>query len=156
MIGSQYCVWNDIYPGIEEIRNDFQTGNLYVINDDEQIIGAASIVPENEMDALPFWKMSNTNAREIARIVVSKEFQNRGIATQLVNSIIGELKFRGASSVRLSVAIGNIPAFKVYQKIGFEIVGETDMYNNRYYLFERTIQQLPICKDSTKSEFTEE
>ena len=139
VIGSAYCTWNHLYPGMEEVLHDFETDNLFVLRDADRLVGAASIVPENEMDALPFWRTSDGGEREIARIVIAKPFQGKGLAAGLVRSVMDVLKARGCGVVRLSVAARNIPALKTYQSTGFALVGETDMYDNHYYLLEQVI-----------------
>ena len=45
-----FCVWNDSYPTIAEIQHDLETENLYVMTDGSKVIGAISVVPENELD----------------------------------------------------------------------------------------------------------
>lgn len=61
VIGSEFCTWNEFYPGREEIDADMSCGNLYVLTEEknpgdggaygeERIVGAASIVSENELD----------------------------------------------------------------------------------------------------------
>lgn len=137
--GSRFCVWNDLYPGMDEIRHDYETGNLFVLIDGEALAGAISVVPENEMDSLPCWKVADGAQREIARVAVDKRFQGNGIARKLINPVLRLLSSAGCSSVHLSVAEVNIPAMKTYRKLGFEIVGEADMYNNHYLLLEKVL-----------------
>lgn len=140
VIGGRFCTWNDDYPGMQEIKHDFETDNLFVMISGEELVGAASIVPENEMDDLPFWKTHSGNECEIARIVVAKSFRGNGFAENMVNRLIDILKCRGCDTVRLSVATVNIPALSIYRKIGFNIVGNSDMYKNHYILMEKTIK----------------
>lgn len=139
VVGDEFCVWNDDYPGMLEVEQDSEAGNLFVATENGRIIGAASIVPENEMDDLSAWRISDGSHNEIARIVVDKGFRGRGIAADMVSGLIDELKGRGCSSIHLSVVRGNIPALKTYQKLGFEHVGEADMYGGHYDLLEMII-----------------
>ena len=50
VINTPYCIWNEEYPSDFEIDLDYKNNKLFVLKYNEQIIGAASIVPENEMD----------------------------------------------------------------------------------------------------------
>ena len=68
------------FPQIK-INEDYESGGLYVMAREEGIVGAISIVPENELDALPFWRFQN--AREIARVAVAPGQQGKGIGFQL-------------------------------------------------------------------------
>ena len=41
--GEEFCVWNDSYPTMTEIKHDLDTNNLYVMTDGSKIIGAISV-----------------------------------------------------------------------------------------------------------------
>ena len=49
---------------------------------------------------------------------------------------------QGAAAIHSAVATENIPAQKLYRKMGFVFCGEADMYGHSYFLCERTIE---IC-----------
>lgn len=170
--GSEFCTWNEFYPGEEEIAVDLQAGNLYVLEDGSgpenskgirkslrkdggnpwengdspsqggSIVGAASIVPENELDDLEFWTDPGEAAGEgkvfeIARIVISPRFQGKGLGKRLVTSLEEVLRERGCSAVRLLAAVKNIPACRTYLHCGFRILGECDRYGDHYYACEK-------------------
>jgi ribosomal protein S18 acetylase RimI-like enzyme len=89
------------------------------------------------MDDLNCW--TNKNSKEIARVVVAKEYQGQGIAYKMVKNIEVVLQKRGCKAIHLSAAKINIPAYKTYIKAGFTLVGEADMYGSNYYLLEKEI-----------------
>lgn len=133
--GKGFCVWNESYPGMEEINHDIETANLFILEDESNLIGAASIVPENELDGMQCWEIQE-NAAEIARVVINPKYQGKGFSQKLVTEILIKAKSRKFSAVHLSVASSNIPAYKNYHKIGFKTVGEADMYGGHYFLCE--------------------
>lgn len=137
-IGSAFCVWNDYYPGEAEIAHDLETANLYVLTSADEITGALSVVPENEMDDFPCWSQTD-QAREIARVVIAKAHQGKGLAYEMVQKITPILLDAGCTSIHLSAVKSNIPACRTYQKAGFQTVGETEMYGNSFYLMEKVI-----------------
>lgn len=134
---SKFCVWNDNYPTITEIAHDLETNNLYVMTDGSQIIGAISVVPENELDDFDCW--SCKDGKEIARVVVDKIYQGQGLSFKMVQSVESILRRNGCKAIHLSVVKSNIPAHKTYAKAGFAVVGEAQMYGNDYYLMEKTL-----------------
>ncbi len=139
VIGQAFCVWNEQYPGMSEITHDIETGNLFVLEEDDAIIGAISIVPENEMDDLPCW-MRKDKACEIARVVINPDHQGKSLSRLLVQEIIRILEAeRECGSIHLSVASVNVPAYRTYAKLGFLTVGEVDMYGNHYVLCEKVL-----------------
>lgn len=134
-----FSVWNQEYPTIEDARHDLETGNLFVLSNGMEIVGTLSIVPEREMDALPCWTLRDGTERELARITVSRNYQGKGLAAVMVEQILAKLKESGCHVVRLSAAVSNLPAWKTYQKLGFQILGEDDLYGSRYYLMEKLL-----------------
>ena len=134
---SAFCVWNDSYPSIAEIKHDLETKNLYVMTDGSKVIGAISVVPENELDGFDCW--SCKDGKEIARVVIDKAYRGNGLSFEMVQSIMSILRENGCKAIHLSVVKTNIPAYKTYIKAGFDVVGEAQMYGNDYYLMEKTI-----------------
>ncbi len=45
VIGTPFCTWDESYPGATEIMGDLSAGSLYVLEEDQELIGAISIVP---------------------------------------------------------------------------------------------------------------
>ena len=130
-----FCVWNDSYPGMAEISHDLETNNLYVLTHQGNIIGAISIVPENELDDFDCWTCKD--GKEIARVVIAQAYQGQGLSFEMVQSITQILRQKGCKAIHLSVVKANLPAFKTYIKAGFSVVGEAQMYENSYFLMER-------------------
>ncbi len=138
MIGREFCVWDDAYPTDREIRHDTETGNLYVLCDGSEIVACLSVMPENELDALPLWQ-SSEKPRELARICVRGEYRGRGLAGKMVAAITDHLRGEGVTALRLSVARGNIPALRTYEKQGFAVRGEAPLYGGAYILVEKAL-----------------
>ncbi len=135
--GSAFCVWDDSYPDIPELEHDLETKSLYVMTHGGAVVGAVSVVPENEMDTFECWACKD--AKEIARVVISESYQGRGLALELVKFIEAMLRKDSCNAIHLSVAKTNIPAYKTYIKAGFVTVSEADMYGSRYYLMEKLL-----------------
>ncbi|KAI6245967.1 N-alpha-acetyltransferase 30 [Erysiphe necator] len=55
----------------------------------------------------------------IAMLAVSSEYRNHGIATALVRQAINAMITRGADEVVLETEETNIPAMKLYERLGF-------------------------------------
>lgn len=139
VIGTEFCTWNEYYPGKEEIKMDYENNNLFVMMEGNQILGALSVISENELDELEFWNVRDRAVREIARVVVNRRFRGKGIAYEMVKKIEYILKEEGCTAIHLLVACKNIPAYKTYMKAGFEVMGECDMYGNHYYACEKPL-----------------
>jgi len=138
VLGGEYCVWNELYPGMEEIETDTANGRLFWMLDGRTPAGAVSILTENEMDDFDCWRRPG-RACEIARVVIAPAYQGRGLSKKLVEGAAARAKDRGYDVIHLSVAKGNTPAVQLYASMGFETVGEKDMYGNSYWLCEKAI-----------------
>ena len=138
VVGTPFCTWDESYPGITEITGDLSSETLYVLEDHKELIGAISIVPENEIDDYDCWKVKE-NVREFARVVLRPDQQHKGLSFYLVEGIIQELQRQKVAAIHIAVAKNNVPAQKVYRKTGFDFCGEADMYGHSFFLCERII-----------------
>ena len=67
----------------------------------------------------------------VANVTVLPEYRRRGIARALVQAALDDLRRRKARIIFLDVIAGNLPAFNLYQEMGFEpYTGSAD------YIFE--------------------
>jgi len=121
------------------VSTDIANGNLYVLADGTDIIGAISVISHNELEELAFWHQTS-GAGEIARVVVSPaSYQGKGIAGILVEKIEKVLSETGCKAIHLLAAARNIPAYKLYLKAGFEVRSRCDMYGIAFYACEKQI-----------------
>ena len=135
VIGTPYCVWNEEYPTIFEIEEDYKSNCLYVLKEDTKVIGAVSVNHLDEMSELNNWTKTLKHC-EIARVVINKDYQNKHIGYLMIKQLLSILKEVGYLSVRLAVEINHLPAIKLYEKCGFNKVGNHYMYGHDYYLYE--------------------
>ena len=136
--GTPFCTWDGSYPGETEISGDLSSGLLYVLEENQELIGAISIVPENEIDDFDCWKVKE-NVREFARVVLRPDHQHKGLAIHLVEGVIRELQKLDAAAIHIAVAKDNIPAQRLYLKTGFDFRGEADMYGHSFFLCEKLL-----------------
>lgn len=134
-IGTPFCAWDEDYPGVTEIRNDFGSGNLFVLEREGEIIGAISIAPENELDGIGVWRETE-RAGEFGRVVIRPSERGKGLAKVLVANVLRVMRERGMTGVHISAAKQNLPAQKTYLGFGFRKVGEAELWNHDYYLLE--------------------
>ncbi len=138
VLGTPFCVWNENYPDRLELDHDFETENLYAFAEVDAVIGAVSVVPENELDELDCWRVRD-GAAELARIVISLDRRGHGLAVTMLSELIARLDAAGVPSIHISAAVTNIPSLKTYKKLGFDTVGEADLFGGRYYLLEKIL-----------------
>ena len=61
-----------------------------------------------------------TDRWTIGNVAVLPEYRRRGIARQLVQAAVDYAQQRGARAVILNVLDGNVPAYRLYESLGFE------------------------------------
>ena len=69
--------------------------------------------------------------RDVCNVAVSPDFRGMGIGKALVGALIDDAKKTGASVVMLEVRKSNASAIALYEKAGFELVGQRKNFYNR-------------------------
>ncbi len=136
-IGTPGCTWNENYPGAFELKHDFASGNLYVLSEGETVVGAVSVVSPNELDNACAWEIQN--AREIARVVISKDHKGRGLAVQMLSQLFAKLKHEGCNAIHLCAACCNTAAIKTYRRLDFSFLAQAHLYGHQFYLCEKKL-----------------
>ncbi len=138
--GTGYCRWNEDYPSGETIKFDLSRDALYVLkNENGEIIGAISVDDDENVNRLMCFSNVGTSFAEVSRLVISKSYQNRGLACYLVSKVMEVLKEKGVKQMRYMVSKNNPVALKSYKKLNFSRVGEATMYDDEYWCYEKML-----------------
>ena len=127
--------WNKAY--IEE-------GNLYLYREENVILGAMAITMYQEEDyhAIEWSKQVADNKVAVIHILaVSPDCQGKGIGSEIVREAINLAKEKGMQAIRLDALASNIPAHRMYERLGFEFRGKQHLYAENtgwtdFYFFE--------------------
>ena len=138
VIGKPGCTWNVFYPNEATLYEDFNAQHLYALYKGKKMIGAASIVPENELDDLDCWQIKE-NARELARIVIAPEYQGKGYGKHLINKVCLSLKRTDCKAVHILVAKENHHALNLYRSAGFKYKSECHRYDLDFFAYEKIL-----------------
>ena len=116
------------------MKND----DLFVMkNDKEEIVATISIDHDDAVEALTCWRSDLVPSGELSRLCVRKDMQGQGIAKIMMNYACDVLKSRGMKGVHILVREGHVVALSTYAKIGFETVGECDLFDKHFICMER-------------------
>ena len=66
---------------------------------------------------------STIDETDVMNVAVHPDWRRQGIAEQLIENLIEELKERGSHALMLEVRASNAPAIALYEKMGFRQVG---------------------------------
>lgn len=114
-------LWNNEYPH-QAFGDDIADGRLYVLLDEERIISAVALSPNHEGGSALGWKDPAADAVYMERLGVHADYGRKGIGRLMVEESMRVAKQLGATYLRLFVVVGNEPAIKFYESIGFERV----------------------------------
>lgn len=131
------CTWDEEYPTEHEIQTDYANGDLYVLAQNDLVIGAVSVASEPELADLPCWTIPN--ATEIARVVIARSHLGQGLAKQMLCMLFNQLRAEGHTAIRLAAACCNPAAVCTYQALEFSFLTVETLFGNRYHLCEKAI-----------------
>lgn len=125
MIDRGIYQWNDHYPSEEAFRKDIDRKELYVLEENDTIIGTIvlSTLMDEEYDPIS-WSMPNNNNIYIHRLAVHPQEQKKGYAKVLMDFAEDYARKGGFISVRLDTFSKNARNNKFYQARGYQAVGD--------------------------------
>jgi hypothetical protein len=88
-----------------------------------------------------FLRQRNVPEWWIGNVTVLPAYRRRGIARRLVQVTLDDLRGRRAQRAYLEVVDGNLPAFQLYKKIGFEAYAMSSLYT---YDREGMVKEIPL------------
>ncbi len=132
--------WDEIYPNINDINDDINKNQMYTVRMGNKLAGVYVINEESD-NAYKFGTWTDTEGKYVVihRLCVVPEFQNTGIATKIMEHIEAEQKKLGVTSIRLDVFSKNPYALKLYDKLGYQNVGDAYWRKGRFYLMEKVL-----------------
>ncbi len=141
LVGTEYCAWTDSYPEREEIAGDLARDALFCMKDEGKIVAVISMDADEAVEALPCWTEKCIPSVELSRVGVRKEYQNRGIAGEMIRCAAEEARKQGYRGIHMIVSKQNVKAQKAYNKLAFAVVGETRLYDVDWWCYEKQIAE---------------
>lgn len=113
----------DVYPAPNELRDAIAGRELFVLEDEDGRIGAVMILNSSRGDGYERLEresgIAGSDALLIHALGVRFDLHNKGVATAMVRYAVGTARKKGCKAVRLDVLNGNVPAERLYPKLGF-------------------------------------
>jgi ribosomal protein S18 acetylase RimI-like enzyme len=125
MIANGIYQWNENYPSYEAFEKDIELGQLWVLKEDDIIIGSVVIseIMDDEYKVIK-WLTPNTKNIYIHRLAVHPEYQGKGFAQKLMDFAEAYAQENNFSSVRLDTFSVNKRNNAFYQKRGYQKLGD--------------------------------
>ncbi|MDE6660072.1 MAG: GNAT family N-acetyltransferase [Eubacterium sp.] len=111
--GAKYSpLWQiGFYPCIEDIENHINNKNMFIAVIDGRIASVMATVNHGNYSSLHLF-------------AVHSDFRNQHLGKLMMNKLFKISKERKNNKIILDVVKGNLPAEKLYQKMGFNYIGE--------------------------------
>lgn len=116
--------WHDSYPDLETIRNDIQTGTLYILETD-RIHGAVAlnnIQPPEYINII--WDYREAPYLVVHRLAISPAQQGKGYGMRLMEFAEKLAITTSCPSIRMDVYTINTPGRGLYQKLKYKELNE--------------------------------
>lgn len=127
------------YPSENYVREMVEEESQFICVKDNRIVGAFVLNddPQGAYENAPWSMQLPEGAYMICHALASETaMQGTGIGQQMVSYCIDYAKKSGYRAIRLDVVPDNLPARKLYEKCGFQYVGDVDL--------ERNIDEIPV------------
>ena len=137
--------WDEIYPTQEDISEDINNNNLYVVeikenNTAEINSSLLAIFTINELCNDQYnnytWK-DNKAFCILHRFCISPNFQGKGYSSKILNQIDLCAINNGYESIRLDVYSQNPAALHIYNQNGYTEIGTAEFRKGKFLLMEK-------------------
>ena len=122
----------------DHVRENFE----FVLNSSNHIIFLCETIKNNQTDIVGYAGASISYEQgDILSVCVSEQFRKRGMALILMDTLLEFLKDKKVEQVFLEVEEDNIPAIKLYKKIGFNQISQRKNYygNKTAIIMQKTL-----------------
>ena len=140
LIHDPYSVWDEEYPSPEIVSEDLERNDVLVLRLPDGGIGAAIVLEKDEeFDADVPWYPDVTRWCALGRLGVAHGLQGRGIARRMLTRAMEQARAEGYKAVRFLVGAHNVPALRSYAKLGFDVCGQTRMWDEDWLCYEKRL-----------------
>lgn len=135
------------HPDRDMIRAYIDADALYYFEDDGHIVAAAALAPRQEEEYRGLnWRIdcADDEVAVLHLLCAEPARKGQGLAKALTNALIDEARRQNKKAVRLDAMYCNIPAQRLYEKLGFERRGMTGFITLNVGLTDFVLYELGI------------
>ncbi|MDN6029141.1 MAG: GNAT family N-acetyltransferase [Lactobacillus sp.] len=136
---AQIPQWQAGYPKLTDFQTDLAQRGLYVLEKDDHLVGAASLLltPEPNYQQLlagSWLANSQANYATIHRVCVDSHYSGQQLGQKLLTALLDEAKRLGFSDVRIDTHRLNLRMQYVILKSGFKLAGTVQLNHDPHIL----------------------
>ncbi len=121
----------DVYPAPDFLEKSIRDGDLYIAEEDGEIVGAMVLNHESNEGYRKFQWPTEAEDNEVTVIHglgVHPSHGRKGYARQMVKFAIEHARKNRQKAIRLDVLKGNLPAERLYASLGFQYLHTLKMF----------------------------
>lgn len=132
MISQGRHQWTNDYPSQQNITNDLNNGNAYVLTVDDKIAvyGALILNGEPQYEFLDGKWLTNGNYYVIHRLATHPMFQGKGLASIFLTKANSYCEMEKVPSIKIDTNYDNLPMITLLSKLGYSICGRVNYGNH--------------------------
>jgi ribosomal protein S18 acetylase RimI-like enzyme len=134
--------WDEHYPTIDFVAEDIENGTLYIVEDEEQIVGIVTLDEfQHELYRTIEWEREDGKQLIIHRLAVLPQEQGKGIARKLMDFAEGFAAEHRYTSIRFDAYNKNDRALRLYKELGYAKKGEVHFEHRTtpFSVFEKIV-----------------
>ena len=132
--------WDERYPTADDTSEDLARNELYVGIIHGAIACSFTLNPRCDPEyADASWLYPALNHSVIHRLCVHPDFQNQGVAKQAMHFVESTLRSNGVQVVRLDAFSRNPYALRLYERLGYQKIGEVTFRKGVFYFYEKRL-----------------
>lgn len=133
--------WDELYPNKEVIKEDIDKQQLYIAEYKHNIIAVFVINKDyDEAYGQGSWRYIRGEYYVLHRFCIEPSMQGKGFATRIILLIEKEVRQLGGQAIRLDAFSKNPAAIHMYEKLGYQSVGQVVFRKGIFYLYEKWIE----------------
>ena len=105
------------------------------------IMSDISIDEDEAVEKLECWTPELQPGKELSRLAVAPDYQNHGLAREMLQYGMQVLYSQGYKSVHFLVNRYNMKALRSYAALNFQTVGECELYDQPFLCYEKALIQ---------------
>ena len=146
MIASGCRQWAENYPSCKIIQEDINSGNAYVLTDNNKIVVYGAVWCDVRNEQLQGkWLTNNDNYFVVNRLAVDSEYQYMGYAKTFLEKVESLCDIEEIHSIRIYTSYDNIAMITLLSTLGYCICGKTESAElDTYCAFEKVTKQKPL------------
>jgi ribosomal protein S18 acetylase RimI-like enzyme len=133
--------WDHNYPTKDILLSDIEKQCLFVIEENDQILGAIVLDEEHDKEWEEVnWTWKHEPSLNVHRLVVHPEFQGKGVAKKIIAASEAFAMENGYKQMRLDTYSKNTGAVKLYETLGYRDIGTVDFGKDALFVcFEKRL-----------------